>query len=700
MLQLAIRGHATRGREVIQLLEMLGGKSNSNMNGYNDDLYYFIAKDGLIYGSDIEYEELNCKYTIFTLEEFLEKFPYKVGDKVNSPCKGCIKTITSMWWDTYLNTITYKLDHRIYTNIDQLKVVNDLQPYKEEGVNLQELERKLDEALAKETPESLNKWLDEEMKKGSKLININPKLVGNECVHFPIPPNMKLEVKDGMCYLYRDCGEYKENKCLQELKEYLSHATREELDKTMEEIEIALAPFKVGDKVIVKCFEKMGEDEIICVFKTYDGDIKYKTKNHLDTHYFMGDSLMKVEKSNKEEKQKLFQAIKDNGYKWNPETKTLEKVVESRFHAGDWITDGISKYQILFIDDIQYWYSENGILGSIESVDKRYHHWTIQDAEDGDVLAFDDDTIVIFKDLYNKTTFHSYCHIEDGVFSISELDCPDWWDIKFKPATKEQRDFLFQKIKEAGYRWNAEIKTLEKLTIPHTPEKFYIRIGDIPSNEKSKIYKGDSAIGEEDGVSVYNCIKLNNIYHIVMPLPLKEGQGITYENLIQEIAQCRYEIEKPRNVYLVSGMEIGKGHDNEPLIKNVKILKDLTGQFNTQNDSTEETKTLEKLVEPKFKVGDIITKRDSIENSWVVSSVSSEYYGLQLPKGSEGIGTLPIIDQDKYELIPNKFDITTLKPFDNCKYSLDNGRTWKFAQYWYIMDNYKIDDIKIELWQD
>ena len=150
-------------------------------------------------------------------------------------------------------------------------------------------------------------------------------------------------------------------------------------------------------------------------------------------------------------------------------------------------------------------------------------------------------------------------------------------------------------------------KTYEELSVPSTTEKFYIRIGDIPSNEKSKIYKGDSAIGEEDGVSVYNCIKLNNIYHIVMPLPLKEGQGITYENLIQEIAQCRYEIEKPRNVYLVSGMEIGKGHDNEPLIKDVKILKDLTGQFNTKNNNTEETKTLEKLVEPKFKDGDIVT---------------------------------------------------------------------------------------------
>lgn len=40
MSQLAIKGHATRGEEVIQLLEMLGGKSNGNMNWYNDDLYY------------------------------------------------------------------------------------------------------------------------------------------------------------------------------------------------------------------------------------------------------------------------------------------------------------------------------------------------------------------------------------------------------------------------------------------------------------------------------------------------------------------------------------------------------------------------------------------------------------------------------------------------------------------------------------
>lgn len=31
------------------------------------------------------------------------------------------------------------------------------------------------------------------------------------------------------------------------------------------------------------------------------------------------------------------------------------------------------------------------------------------------------------------------------------------------PATKEQRDFLFQKMKEAGYEWDAERKELKKI---------------------------------------------------------------------------------------------------------------------------------------------------------------------------------------------------------------------------------------------
>ena len=110
-------------------------------------------------------------------------------------------------------------------------------------------------------------------------------------------------------------------------------------------------------------------------------------------------------------------------------------------------------------------------------------------------------------------------------------------------------------------------------------ENLFIRIGEIPSDEKSKIHRGDAVIGEEIGVSVYNMVEINGNYHVVMPFPMKEGQGQTYECLIQEVTQCRYEINFPRKVYLVTGYVVGIGHDNEPLIKNVQIIKDITRQF-------------------------------------------------------------------------------------------------------------------------
>lgn len=64
----------------------------------------------------------------------------------------------------------------------------------------------------------------------------------------------------------------------------------------------------------------------------------------------------------------------------------------------------------------------------------------------------------------------------------------------------------------------------------------------------------------------------------------------------------------------------------------------------------EETKTLKKLVEPKFKIGDEIVKKNGITNSYIVQSVNDEYYGLQLPDKS-GVGVLPTKDQDDWELV-------------------------------------------------
>jgi murein DD-endopeptidase MepM/ murein hydrolase activator NlpD len=79
MAQLAIKGHPTRGKEVIQLLEMLGGENKYNLRG--DAGYYVIEYSKILEGKYIFGDE---QYTYFTLEEFESEFPYKVGDKVKA----------------------------------------------------------------------------------------------------------------------------------------------------------------------------------------------------------------------------------------------------------------------------------------------------------------------------------------------------------------------------------------------------------------------------------------------------------------------------------------------------------------------------------------------------------------------------------------------------------------------------------------
>lgn len=49
----------------------------------------------------------------------------------------------------------------------------------------------------------------------------------------------------------------------------------------------------------------------------------------------MENDILHQRLATEEEKQKLFDAIKANGYKWNAETKTLEKLIEPKFKVGN-----------------------------------------------------------------------------------------------------------------------------------------------------------------------------------------------------------------------------------------------------------------------------------------------------------------------------------------------------------------------------
>ena len=72
-----------------------------------------------------------------------------------------------------------------------------------------------------------------------------------------------------------------------------------------------------------------------------------------------------------------------------------------------------------------------------------------------------------------------------------------------------------------------------------------------------------------------------------------------------------------------------------------------------------DTKTLEKLSEPKFKVGDRIKHKTYISQGAVVTEIKDTHYILN------DESALPFTFQDEYDLVPNKFDISTLKPFES-----------------------------------
>ena len=114
--------------------------------------------------------------------------------------------------------------------------------------------------------------------------------------------------------------------------------------------------------------------------------------------------------------------------------------------------------------------------------------------------------------------------------------------------------------------------------------KFYIRFGEIPKTEKSKVYRnGDNVIGEESGVSVYDAVFYDGEWKIIYPNPSTEHTAQDINDFVLDIARNN---SFKRQAYLVSGDKVGIGQDGEPLIVNVKIIKNITSQFeyNLEND--------------------------------------------------------------------------------------------------------------------
>jgi hypothetical protein len=120
-MKIAIQGHLTRGKEVIQILESLGGKNTEKLEGIYKTFYY-IDNKGEIGDDHRDNFPPICK--LYTLDEFEKEFPFKVGDIVLPKGTNNPHEIVALEW--FMNKLCYKLDNGIHYAPERLTTYKEM----------------------------------------------------------------------------------------------------------------------------------------------------------------------------------------------------------------------------------------------------------------------------------------------------------------------------------------------------------------------------------------------------------------------------------------------------------------------------------------------------------------------------------------------------------------------------------------------
>lgn len=103
----------------------------------------------------------------------------------------------------------------------------------------------------------------------------------------------------------------------------------------------------------------------------------------------------------------------------------------------------------------------------------------------GDIMMSDGRAFIISDEYANTTigTYHKYiCGIDVmGKFKVSQSNSRQWTTSFYIPASEEAKKELFDKMAEAGYRWNADTLELEKI-------ESEFKEGDVYINKDGDLY--------------------------------------------------------------------------------------------------------------------------------------------------------------------------------------------------------------------
>lgn len=229
--------------------------------------------------------------------------------------------------------------------------------------------------------------------------------------------------------------------------------------------------------------EKLEEAKIL--YKTANADQRYVLEslfpelNESEDKKIWKELIHLVKKSHEQGGYALHKYEADRMLTWlekqgmKEQDERYEHNVEPMFKIGDWVVINGFILKILGVCSDLY---ETTFLQSGEwriydmyVLDNNAHLWSIQDAKDGDVLVASDGSLFIFAKVKDNSAYYYFSLCKNGSKEIS--DGNHAWETanSCHPATKEQRDFLFQEIRKAGYKWDKEKKEL-KMIEKHTPK--------------------------------------------------------------------------------------------------------------------------------------------------------------------------------------------------------------------------------------
>ena len=385
-------------------------------------------------------------------------------------------------------------------------------------------------------------------------------------------------------------------------------------------------PFKDGDIVFynntIAMFKEWGDETLFrtyCVFYTNVSNI---FSFEVDRPLFGKGVRKEIRLATEDEKKMLFDAIKTKGYKWNAETKTLEKIIVPKFKVGDEIVkkNSISNSYIVNSVSCEYYgllLPDKSGVGVLEVNEQ--DEWEVLPQyffNDGDIIA-KDGFIVIFSHTKqsavkpNERIVYYHCYLRGSSYLKARKDCGVGYISDFRFASESEKQKLFNAIKENGYKWNEETKTLEKLIEP-------------------KFKSGDKIVKKND------------------PTECWYVQG----NIDSYCGSYHYNIvtkSKFANLYL-------KDQDDWELAPT-----------------------------PKFKVGDIVeTKRNKLFDYKIIK-ITDTHYTLESIPGANTYDMF-ICEDENWKLVPNKFDISNLKAYDKVLVRDTNVQVWNADLFSHVLD--------------